>query len=154
MLLIKKQKRIIIFINYRRRKTMFKTLRNEKGLTLIELIAVLVILGIIAAIAIPTIGNTISTQRERAADAEWSAIMSAARLYSAQNSTVTEFSMDDLFAANNISENVVLSEDAAGAVIASSEDIFVVSSGVVSINETIPVDGDIYIEVFMVYDGA
>jgi len=39
---------------------MFKTLKNKKGLTLIELIAVLVILGIIAAIAIPTIGNTIS----------------------------------------------------------------------------------------------
>lgn len=36
---------------------------NDKGLTLVELIALLVIMAIIAAIAIPTIGNTINETR-------------------------------------------------------------------------------------------
>lgn len=33
-----------------------KLLKNQKGFTLVELLAVIVILGIIAAIAIPSIG--------------------------------------------------------------------------------------------------
>ena len=40
-------------------KNMKKQLNNEKGLTLIELLAVIVILAIIAAIAVPAIGNII-----------------------------------------------------------------------------------------------
>jgi type IV pilus assembly protein PilA len=40
--------------------------RNQKGLTLIELLAVLVIVGIIAAIAIPAIGNTINNSKTKA----------------------------------------------------------------------------------------
>lgn len=43
--------------------------RNQKGLTLIELLAVLVIVGIIAAIAIPAIGSTISNSRVKADNA-------------------------------------------------------------------------------------
>ncbi|RIV13331.1 prepilin-type N-terminal cleavage/methylation domain-containing protein, partial [Priestia flexa] len=45
---------------------MKKFLKNEKGLTLIELLAVIVILGIIAAIAIPSIGGIIQKSREDA----------------------------------------------------------------------------------------
>ena len=41
------------------KKFLQKRLNNEKGLTLVELLAVIVILGIIAAIAIPSIGNII-----------------------------------------------------------------------------------------------
>jgi type IV pilus assembly protein PilA len=133
---------------------MFKTLKNEKGLTLIELIAVLVILGIIAAIAIPTIGNTINTQKERAAQAEWSAIMSAARFYIAENDTETEFSMTDLFGGDYITELVVLDEDDAGTGIGDAVDIFVNTNGSPTIDETIPTDGDIYIDGFLVYEGA
>ena len=39
----------------------------KKGFTLIELIAVIIILGIIALIAIPTVGNVINESRQRAA---------------------------------------------------------------------------------------
>jgi len=56
-----------------------KHLRNEKGLTLIELLAVIVILGIIAAIAIPMIGNVVSESREKAAVNEALNIISAAK---------------------------------------------------------------------------
>lgn len=126
---------------------MIKTLKNNRGLTLIELIAVLVILGIIAAIAVPTIGNTINAQRERAAEAEWSAIMSSAELYLAQNGDAA-FSMDDLFNNDYISENVVLEEDDQGTVIASSTDIFEDDGGSVAIAAAVT---EVYIDGFLVY---
>ena len=47
------------------KKFLQKRLKNEKGLTLVELLAVIVILGIIAAIAVPSIGNIIDNSRDK-----------------------------------------------------------------------------------------
>ncbi|MFS0876915.1 prepilin-type N-terminal cleavage/methylation domain-containing protein [Solibacillus isronensis] len=45
--------------------TLKKRIKNEKGLSLIELLAVIVIMAIIAAIAIPAIGNIINSSRDK-----------------------------------------------------------------------------------------
>jgi type IV pilus assembly protein PilA len=46
--------------------TKLKLFKNQKGMTLIELLAVIVILGVIAAIAVPAIGGTISSSKTKA----------------------------------------------------------------------------------------
>lgn len=55
-------------------------LRDERGLTLVELLAVIVILGIIAAIAVPVFTNTINKQKDKAILADASQIISAAKI--------------------------------------------------------------------------
>ncbi len=61
-------------------------LKNQKGLTLLELLAVIVVLGIIAAIAIPSIGGIIKHTKEKSHYANAQAIIDAARLrVSAEN---------------------------------------------------------------------
>ncbi|MFK5706486.1 prepilin-type N-terminal cleavage/methylation domain-containing protein [Lysinibacillus boronitolerans] len=44
--------------------------KNEKGLTLVELLAVIAILAIVAAIAIPAISNVIDNSRYKALKAD------------------------------------------------------------------------------------
>lgn len=71
-------------------KTMKKRIKNEKGLTLIELLAVVVILAIIAAIAIPAIGNIVNTQRDKAVLADISSVFSAAKIANVDGSCGTD----------------------------------------------------------------
>lgn len=66
-------------------KSMKKQLKNEKGLTLIELLAVIVILAIIAAIAIPAIGNIITNSKYNAVKSDAINIINAAQLYYLDN---------------------------------------------------------------------
>lgn len=62
-----------------------KMIKGEKGFTLVELLAVIVILGIIVAIAIPAIGNIIDKAESDADQAEITLILDAARLYEVSN---------------------------------------------------------------------
>lgn len=62
-------------------------IRNKKGLTLIELLAVIVILGIIAAIAVPAIGSVIANSRTKADERSVELIQSAAVMWAMQQTT-------------------------------------------------------------------
>ena len=75
-----------------------KQMKNEKGLTLIELLAVIVILAIIAAIAVPAIGNIITNSKVNALKADGQNVLAAGNLYFIENSdkdTVTLEELDD-----------------------------------------------------------
>lgn len=67
------------------RNKLKKILKQEKGFTLVELLAVIVILGIIVAIAIPAVGSIMSNARTDADNAEIDLIIDAARIYHLQN---------------------------------------------------------------------
>lgn len=66
-------------------KNIRKQMKNEKGLTLIELLAVIVILAVIAAIAIPAIGNIITNSKYNAVKSDAINIINAAQLYYLDN---------------------------------------------------------------------
>lgn len=63
------------------RRKIKELLNKEEGFTLVELLAVIVILGIIVAIAIPSIGGLIQNTQSNANDAEKALVEDAARLY-------------------------------------------------------------------------
>lgn len=65
-------------------------LRNkEEGFTLVELLAIIVILGIIVAIAIPAVGSVIDNSKSNAKTAHQEMVIDAARLYFTTSETDT-----------------------------------------------------------------
>ncbi|EGA89097.1 hypothetical protein GPDM_11515 [Planococcus donghaensis MPA1U2] len=70
------------------KKYLQQKLNNEKGMTLIELLAVIVIIAIIAAIAIPAIGNIIDNSRNGAVRADFQQAIAAASLYKTETGSL------------------------------------------------------------------
>ncbi|SFC41392.1 type IV pilus assembly protein PilA [Alkalibacterium subtropicum] len=79
-------------------------MNKEEGFTLVELLAVIVILGIILAIAIPSIGGVIDRASEDAATAEETLVVDAGRLYFVQNPTVASVTVETLVDEGYIDE--------------------------------------------------
>lgn len=59
-------------------KQRVERLKNQKGFTLVELMAVLVILGLILAIAIPMVGSMVNKTERKADDASFNLIVKSA----------------------------------------------------------------------------
>lgn len=66
-------------------KVFKKHTKNQKGMTLVELLAVVVILGIIAAVAIIAINNVIDNSRRDAIRSDAIQLINAANLYKSEN---------------------------------------------------------------------
>ena len=78
------------------KKYLQKKLNNEKGMTLIELLAVIVIIAIIAAIAIPAIGNLIENSRNGAVKSDYQNALNAANIYFTENTSALSVKVDVL----------------------------------------------------------
>ncbi|PID07338.1 MULTISPECIES: type II secretion system protein [unclassified Sporosarcina] len=96
---------------------------NQKGLTLVELLAVIVILGIIAAIAVPAIGNIITNSKVNALKGDGQNVLSAAQLYFTENgSKDTATVTTDILKTDGFLEDVGGFTKGTGAVVTKNAD--------------------------------
>lgn len=80
-----------------------KQLKDERGLTLVELLVVVVILGIIAAIAVVAIGGIIENSKKDAMVADAKQMVSAAKLYTASNPIKSDEPVELVFEGSAVS---------------------------------------------------
>src|SRR5690625_3119086 len=78
------------------KKWLRKLRKDERGLTLVELLAVIVILAIVAAIAFVAIGNVIENSKKDAHVANALQVISAAKLYEAAGGDASTVSTETL----------------------------------------------------------
>jgi len=89
-----------------------KMLKNEKGFTLVELLAVIVILGIIAAIAVPSIGKIIDNSKLDAHVSNARQMIEASRLYVVSENVDTsgDTEKEILLTRENDSDNALVDD--------------------------------------------
>src|SRR5690625_7711490 len=77
-------------------KKMMQRFKNERGITLVELLAVVVILAIIGTIAFVLIGNVIENSKTDAHVANEQQMISSAKLYEANGGELGSISAEQL----------------------------------------------------------
>lgn len=82
-------------------------LRNQKGFTLMELMIVIVIIGVLAAIGVPAYNNYVKSAKEKACAANVSVIQNALYIAAAESSVgdIDDVTLDD--AADNLTGGVL-----------------------------------------------
>ncbi|MFI8543032.1 prepilin-type N-terminal cleavage/methylation domain-containing protein [Enterococcus casseliflavus] len=89
-----------------------KLLKDERGLSLVELLAVVVILAIIAGIGVIAIGNVIQNTREDSVVSEIQQAFSAGVLYQSTNHELNNNSSADIeFTLEDVMEDGLLNSD-------------------------------------------
>ena len=87
----------------------------KKGFTLVELLAVMILLGIISLIAIPSIGKVLERSREKAYEATEKELIKAAKKYAAEHASelpVKEWNSNEkCLRINDIIKNGYINED-------------------------------------------
>src|SRR5690625_5255612 len=76
-------------------KKWMKRLKNERGLTLVELLAVIVILAIVGVIAFVMIGNVIENSKKDAHIANAQQLIASAKLYEADGGQIGDSGVDN-----------------------------------------------------------
>ena len=74
---------------------MFKKVKNQKGFSLIELLAVVIIIAVLAAIAVPIYMSYVKKAKSTEAQTAIAAIRSAYRVHYQSNGTIQDYSIDD-----------------------------------------------------------
>ncbi|SDM80037.1 prepilin-type N-terminal cleavage/methylation domain-containing protein [Psychrobacillus sp. OK028] len=100
-----------------------KIIKNQKGLTLIELLAVIVILAIVAAIAVPAIGNVINNSRDKAILADASSIISGAKLAMTDGACKGVKGVGTSAAGDNICDKTELAKYVDGITLAEGDQV-------------------------------
>ena len=117
---------------------------NEKGFTLIELMIVIAIIGILAAIAIPNFMNYQCNANQREGQAQLSNLRTALETYYAENNTYTddfdnmgfEFKGDDLYSVSITAHDVTSFTAEAEATLRQGESKWIVTQdGDISLDE-------------------
>lgn len=107
-----------------------QSLRGNKGFTIVELLAVLVILGVIAGIAVPKVSQTIQNSKVKACEANLDLITQA----------IERYGMDNIDATSGQPDYRGIGQDDWDELIPDYFDIKNKSAG----KPTCPVDGEVY----------